>query len=189
MSEPRATYTYYSGGGEVGGSAAASVLNRSHSITAQVTIPEEGAEGVLLAQGGRFAGYSFYIKDKKLYYTHNYVGLREYVLESSIEVPSGETTLKYEFEVTGPPNFAEGKGAAGIGRLFIDEKKVAEDNIPVTTPITFALSGEGLCCGWDSLSPASSAYSGPFRFTGTIKVVDVTCAKAAEAQPPAPPAD
>ncbi len=189
MSEPRAIYTYYSGGGEVGGSAAANVLNRSHSITAQVTIPEKGAEGVLLAQGGQFAGYSFYIKDKKLCYTHNYVGLREYVLESSDEVPSGETTLKYEFEVTGPPNFAEGKGAAGIGRLFIGGKKVAEEKIPVTTPITFALSGEGLCCGWDSLSPASSAYTDDFRFTGTIKKVDVTCAKAAAAQPPARPAD
>ena len=97
--------------------------------------------------------------------------------------------MKYEFEVTGPPNFAEGKGAAGIGRLFIGGKKVAEEKIPVTTPITFALSGEGLCCGWDSLSPASSAYSGEFRFTGKIKKVDVTCAKAAARQVPSRPAD
>ena len=94
-----------------------------------------------------------------------------------------------EFEVTGPPNFAVGKGAAGIGRLFIGGKKVAEDKIPVTTPITFALSGEGLCCGWDSLSPASSAYSGEFRFTGTIRKVDVTCGQPNPKQLPPKPAD
>ena len=84
---------------------------------------------------------------------------------------------------------AQGKGASGTGRLFINGQKVAEKKFPVTVPLTFALSGEGLCCGWDSLSPASSAYSGEFRFTGKIKKVDVTCAKAAVDQPPAMPAD
>ncbi len=189
LAEPRSTFIYYQGGGEVGGTVAANVFNRSHSITAEVVIPEGGAEGVLLAQGGQFAGYSFYIKNKKLYYTHNYVGLREYVLESSSEVPPGERVLKYEFEVTEPPNFAVGKGAPGIGRLFVDGKKVAEGELATTTPITFALSGEGLCCGWDSLSAASSTYRSPFRFTGRIKKVEVTCLESGAEQRPAPPAD
>lgn len=189
LAEPRSTYTYYQGGGEVAGAVAANVFNRSHSITAEVVIPEGGAEGVLLAHGGQFAGYSFYIKNQKLYYTHNYVGLREYTLESSSEVPAGESVLRYEFEVTGPPNFAEGKGAPGNGRLFINGQKVAEGRLPTTTPITFALSGEGLCCGWDSLSAASSAYRSPFRFTGRIKKVDVTLRPAATAHSPPPPAD
>jgi arylsulfatase A-like enzyme len=172
MSEPRTKFTYYSGGGEVG-AAAANVFNRSHSITATVTIPEGGAEGVLLAQGGQFAGYSFYLKDKKLHYTHNYVGLEEYTLTSEKDIPAGETILRYEFEVTGPPDIPAGKGASGIGRLFIGDWKVAEKEIPVTVPISFALSGEGLCCGWDSLSPASTSYESPFRFTGSIKNVVV----------------
>ena len=189
LAEPRETYTYYSGGGEVSSAVAANVLNRSHAITAQVVIPEEGAEGVLLAQGGQFAGYSFYIKDKKLHYTHNYVGQQEYTLDSTSEVPVGERILRYEFEVTGPPNFAQGKGTPGIGRLFVDGKQVAESKIPVTVPIIFALSGEGLCCGWDSLSPASSGYSGEFRFTGRIKKVGVSCKPAASKQPPAAPVD
>ena len=189
LAEPRETYTYYSGGGEVSSAVAANVLNRSHAITAQVVIPEDGAEGVLLAQGGQFAGYSFYIKDKKLHYTHNYVGQQEYTLNSSSEVPTGERILKYEFEVTGPPDFSQGKGTPGIGRLFIDGKKVAESKIPVTVPITFSLSGEGMCCGWDSLSPASSDYSGEFRFTGSIKKVDVSCNPVASKQPPAAPVD
>lgn len=168
---------------------AANVLNRSHTITAKVVIPEGGAEGVLLAHGGQFAGYSFFIKDKKLCYSHNYVGLREYLLESSSGVPTGATNLRYEFEVTGPPNLAEGRGTPGIGRLFIGGRKVAESDLPVTVPLTFALSGEGLCCGWDSLSPASSIYSGEFRFTGTIKKVNVSCSPATSKQLPARPAD
>ena len=175
MAAPRDKYVYHSGGGEVSSSAAANVLNRSHTITAQVVIPEDGAEGVLLAQGGRFAGYSFFVKDKKLHYVHNYVGLQETKVTSSVDVPTGETTLRYEFESTGPPDFAKGKGSPGIGRLFIDGKKVGEQKIPVTVPLAFALSGEGLCCGWDSLTPACSAYEDEFRFNGTLRkvVVDV----------------
>jgi arylsulfatase len=189
LGQPRATYTYHSGGGEVDSSVAANVLNRSHSITADVVIPAEGAEGVLLAQGGRFAGYSFYIKDKKLFYSHNYMGLQEYVVESGAEVTPGKATLRYEFEVTGPPDLAVGKGTPGIGRLFIGPLKVAETEIPITVPIMFSLSGEGLCCGWDSLTPASSAYRGEFRFTGTIEKVDVTCRAPANPQGAATPVD
>ena len=189
LGQPRATYTYRLGAGEVPSSVAVNVLNRSHSITAEVVIPEQGAEGVLLAQGGRFAGYSFYVKDKKLHYSHNYVGLQESVLESNAEIPPGKTTLRYDFEVTGPPDLATGKGTPGIGRLFIGPRKVAEAKIPVTVPLMFSLSGEGLCCGWDSLSPASSGYRGEFRFTGTIEKVDVTCRVPNVAQPAAEPAD
>ncbi len=106
---------------------------------------------------------------------HNYVGLLEFTLTSSVDVPAGETTLRFEFDRTGPPNMAEGKGSPGIGRLYIDGRKVGEKEIPVTVPLAFALSGEGLCCGWDSLTPACSAYRTEFPFTGTIRkvVVDV----------------
>ena len=86
-------------------------------------------------------------------------------------MPAGKTTLRFEFERTGPPNLAEGRGAPGIGRLFINGRKVGQMEIPVTVPLSFSLSGEGLCCGWDSLSPASSAYQGEFPFTGTIRKV------------------
>ena len=150
-------------------------LNRSHTITADVVIPEEGAEGVLLAHGGRFAGYSFFIKDNRLHYVHNYVGVEEFTVTSSIDVPTGEVTLRFEFERTAPPNLVEGKGSPGIGRLYIDGRKVGEKEIPVTVPLAFALSGEGLCCGWDSLTPACSAYRAEFPYAGTIRkvVVDV----------------
>ena len=99
----------------------------------------------------------------------NYVGIEEYAVTSSVELPVGAVTLRYEFERTGPPDFAAGKGSPGIGRLYVDGSKVAEEDIPVTVPLAFALSGEGLCVGWDSLSPASSAYDNEFPFSGTIR--------------------
>jgi arylsulfatase len=176
LGAPRSRYVYHAGGGEVSSAVAANVLNRSHSITADVVIPEAGAEGVLLAQGGRFAGYSLFVKDDRLHYVHNYVGLEEHTVTSSAPVPSGAVTLRYEFERTGPPNFAAGKGSPGIGRLFIDGSQVGETEIPVTVPLAFSLSGEGLCAGWDSLSPAASAYDGEFRFSGTLRQVVVELA-------------
>ena len=176
MGAPRSRYVYYAGAGEVSSAVAANVLNRSHTITADIVIPEDGAEGVLLAQGGRFAGYSFFVKDDRLHYVHNYVGLEEYTVTSSTELPRGAITLRYEFERTGPPDFAAGKGSPGIGRLYVGDSQVGEAEIPVTVPLAFALSGEGLCAGWDSLSPASSAYDGEFPFSGTLRQVVVELA-------------
>jgi arylsulfatase len=173
MAAPRDKYVYRAGGGEVSSSVAANVLNRSHTITAEVVIPEGGADGVLLAQGGRFAGYSFFVKNNRLHYVHNYVGLEEFTITSAIDVPAGDVTLRFEFERKGPPDFAEGKGSPGIGRLFIEGQKVGETEIAVTVPLAFALSGEGLCCGWDSLTPACTAYQDEFRFNGTIRTVVV----------------
>ena len=98
-------------------------------------------------------------------------GLEEYTVTSSAELPRGAITLRYEFERTGPPDFAAGKGSPGIGRLYIDGSQVGETEIPVTVPLAFALSGEGLCAGWDSLSPAASAYDDEFPFSGTIRQV------------------
>ena len=71
-----------------------------------MVIPDQGAEGVLLAQGGRFSGYSFFVKGNRPHYVHNYVDLHEFSLTSSVDVPVGETTLRFEFERTGPPRFA-----------------------------------------------------------------------------------
>jgi arylsulfatase len=173
MGAPRSRYVYHAGAGEVSSAVAANVLNRSHSITADVIVPDGGAEGVLLAQGGRFAGYSFFVKDDRLHYVHNYVGLEQHTVTSWARVPSGTVTLRFEFERTGPPDFAAGRGSPGIGRLYIDGSKVGESAIPVTVPLAFALSGEGLCAGWDSLTPAAYSYDDEFHFSGMIRQVVV----------------
>ena len=85
----RTSYTYYPGTQSVAANAAAKVLNRSHSITAFVEIPEGGAEGVLLAHGGVDSGYAFYMKDGRLKWCHNYVDKERFYVESTEPVPAG----------------------------------------------------------------------------------------------------
>lgn len=169
----RASYTFYPGTAPQNEATTVKTHNRSHSITAQVDIPAGGAEGVLLAQGSKFSGFSFFIQNKKLIYVHNYVGVEEYTITSDTEVPTGPSTLRFEFQVTGKPEVMKGKGAPGIGRLFINGKQVGEGKIPVTVPLAYSLSGEGLAAGRDVGMPVTERYRAPFEFTGALKQVVV----------------
>ena len=104
---PRDRYTYRPDTQSVPNFAAPQVLNRPHSITAEVEIPAEGAEGVLLSQGTAAGGYSFFIKDGKLRYVHNYVGraaARRRIRRRRSRPAS--TQLRFEFEPTGPAGHA-----------------------------------------------------------------------------------
>ncbi|MDQ1253198.1 MAG: hypothetical protein QG646_2348 [Euryarchaeota archaeon] len=168
----RTSYTYYPGTQGVPANAAVKVLNRPHSITADVEIPAGGAEGILLAHGGIDSGYSFYIKGGKLYWVHNYVGKALYSVESSEKMPVGRHLLGFEFEVTGKPDFAKGKGSPGRAKLFIDGKLVGKADVPVTTPLALGLTG-GVTCGSAHGSPVTPDYQPPFEFTGKIHSVTV----------------
>ena len=168
----RTSYTYYPGTQGVPANAAVKVLNRPHSITADVEIPAGGAEGILLAHGGIDSGYSFYIKGGKLHWVHNYVGKALYYVESSENMPVGRHLLGFEFEVTGKPDFAKGKGSPGRAKLFIDGKLVGKADVPVTTPLALGLTG-GVTCGSAHGSPVTPDYQPPFEFTGKIHSVTV----------------
>ena len=87
----RESYTYYPGTQMVPANACPNVLNRSHSITADVEIPKGGAEGALLSAGDVQGGYSFYVQDGKLHYVYNYVGSEFYHVESNVAVPDGRS--------------------------------------------------------------------------------------------------
>ena len=168
----REKYTYYPDTQAVPPNAAAKVLNRPHSLTADVEIPKGGAEGVLLSHGGNEGGYSLYVKDGKLHYVHNYVAKEFFHVASSEAVPEGRHRLSYEFEVTGKAEPLKGKGAPGRGRLYIDGKPVGELELPVTTPLNFSLGG-GISCGVNPGSPVTPDYEPPFAFTGKIYSVTV----------------
>ena len=168
---PRDQYTFYPNLSVVHVSVAPLVYNRPHSITAEVDIPAEGAEGVLMAQGGVAGGYVFYVKENKLHYIHNYLGLKEYKVTSSVDVPEGKSALRYEFEPTGPPQPREGKGAPGRGQLYINGELVGNTEFPTTVPITFGI--EGMSCGYDFGEAVTHEYHAPFAFTGTIRNVQV----------------
>jgi arylsulfatase len=156
---------YYPGAAPQLEYTAINLKNRSHTITAEVEIPASGAEGVLLAHGSWFAGYSLYVKDRRLHYVHNYLGLAEYRISSSETIPSGKHRLGFRFTRTGEHR--------GTGALFLDDRKIGEGEIPRTVPAVIETAGEGLCCGYDSGLPVTPDYKAPFRFTGRIARVVV----------------
>ena len=168
----RTSYVFYPHTQGVPTNATVNVINRPHSITADVEIPVDGAAGVLLSQGGSDGGYSFYVQDGKLHYAYNYVGRNLYYVESVETVPAGRHQLRYEFEVTGKPDIANGKGAPGKGQLYFDSRLVGESNIELTNPLAIGLLS-CIVCGADPGSPVTSEYKPPFPFTGTIHSVTV----------------
>lgn len=168
----RTSYTYYPGTQMVPINAGPNVLNRPYSLTADVEIPKGGAEGALLSAGDVQGGFSFYVQDGKLQYVYNYVGSRFFHVESNVPVPEGRHKLRFEFEVTGKPDFKSGKGAPGVGQLYIDDKLVGQVDIPLTMPLSLGLGG-GIVCGADSGSPVWDKYEPPFRFSGTLYSVTV----------------
>ena len=172
----RNKYIYYPGGAPHFEYTAVNVKNRSHTITAEVEIPESGAAGVLLAHGSYFSGYAFYVKEQRLVYVHNYLGLSEYRIVSEREIPPGKHRLEFRFTRTGEH--------CGKGALFIDGQAVGEGEIPRTIPAVIETSGEGLCCGYDGGLPVTHDYQSPFYFSGKISrvVVEVEAAERQEAE-------
>jgi len=137
-----------------------------------VEIPRKGARGVLLSQGGSDGGYSLYVHGGKLRYAYNYVGRNMYYVESVEAIPTGRHQLRFEFEVTGKPDIANGKGTPGKGQLYFDSRLVGESNIELTNPLTIGLLSS-IVCGADTGSPVTNEYKPPFPFTGTIHSVTV----------------
>ncbi|WP_342379018.1 arylsulfatase [Myxococcus stipitatus] len=175
ISPDRKRYVYRPHTSPAPENVAVHVLNRPHSITAKVDVDGD-VEGVLLSHGGLTGGYTFFIQDRRLHYVYNFVGEREFHIESGVEVPEGRTELRFEFEPTGKPDLEAGKGAPGRGKLFIDGELVAQSDITSTMPLVISL-GEGLTCGRDDNSAVSSRYRTPFAFRGgTLRevVVDVS---------------
>jgi arylsulfatase len=171
VSLPRDSYTYRPNTQSVPFNAAPRVLNRPHSITADVEVPAGGAEGVLLCQGTAAGGYSLFMKDGKLQYVHNYVGRAVYKVQSNIDVPTGRHELRFEFEPTGAPDLMHGQGASGNMQLYIDGTLVGNAEAPMTTPFMF--NPGALTCGSNPGSPVSDDYSSGFKFTGTVHTVTV----------------
>lgn len=170
----RKRYVYHPNTSVVSNKIAARVLNRPHSVTATVKL-ENGAEGVLLAQGGASGGYSFYVKDHVLHYAYNFLGVRHFHIVSKTPVPPGKHELRFEFEPTGKADLANGKGTPARVQLYVDGKLAARGDLPITIPIDIGIT-EGLVCGRDDGSSVTKDYEGPFAFTGELEqvVLDVS---------------
>jgi arylsulfatase len=137
---------------------------RPHRIVARVEIPAGGAAGVLLAQGGRFGGFSLYVQDDRLRYTYNFLGLDRTTVASEPLAP-GPHVVGVEL--------TPGRAIAMEAALVVDGAVVARTEIARTAPFRFALAGEGMCCGYADGTPVSESYEPPFRFTGLLHDVTI----------------
>jgi arylsulfatase len=176
---PRDRYIYYPGTAPVPEGVAVSIRNRSYKILSNITIGENGATGVIFAHGSRFGGHSLFIKDKRLHYVYNFLGIApEQSFVSNIDLTPGKHTVGFEFtrDKAGPNG-----ESLGSGKLYVDDKVVAEGPMK-TQPGKFTLSGDGLCVGYDSADAVSHEYKAPNRLQGgTIAFVGVTVEKASYA--------
>ena len=141
--------------------------NHSHVITAEVEVPKIGAKGVLLTQGGRFGGWSLYLKDGKPTYTYNYLGLQRYTVAATQALPPGKATIRFEFAYDGG-----GLGKGGKGTISVNGKQVAAGRIERTQCCVFS-ADEGADVGIDEGTPVTEAYKVPFKFTGKVSKVTV----------------
>jgi arylsulfatase len=147
--------------------AAPDLKHKSHTITAKVTIPEPGAEGMLFTQGGRFAGYGLYVKDGRLVYHYNLVGVERYTVESQDRIPVGEVTLKAVYVTDADKPFAGAEVA-----LYANDKLIGKGRVEKSIPNRVTLD-ETLDIGFDTGTPVAEGYEMPFRFTGKLRGVTV----------------
>jgi arylsulfatase A-like enzyme len=146
------------------------VKNQSKTITAELEIPRGGANGVILAQGGRFGGWSLYMKDGRPVYTYNFLGHSRYTVAAPSALPAGPATVKLDFAYDGG-----GVGKGGVATLSVDGKTVAEGRIEKTQPLIFS-ADETADVGLDNQTPVAEGIgvgAQQTRFTGTIHKVTI----------------
>ncbi len=145
---------------------APNILNRSFSITAEIEVPEGGGEGMLMTQGGRFAGWGFYLIAGKPVFLYNLLNLARPKIEASDALAPGKHTVEFVFTYDGP-----GFGKGGTGVIKVDGAEVASGKLPHTLPFALETS-ETFDVGSDTGTGVNDAdYSLPFAFTGTIDEV------------------
>jgi arylsulfatase len=164
----RTSLTLYDGMIGMTENAFINIKNRSHSITAEVTIPNGGANGVIISQAGKFGGWSLYLKDGKPTYAYNFLGLQTYKVAATEALAAGKASIRLEFAYDGP-----GVGKGGTGTILVNGKKVAEGKIERTQPSIFS-ADEGADVGLDGETPVSDDYKeGDNKFTGKIQKVTI----------------
>ncbi len=149
--------------------------NKSHAITAEVVVPEGGASGTILAQGGAFGGFSLYMTDGKPAYCYNLFGLQQFKTYGPEPVPSGRHQIRIEFTYDGG-----GLGKGGATALYVDGTKVGEGRVDATVPMVFS-ADETTDVGNDTATPVTDDLEeGKAAFTGKVDWVQIDLGEDAE---------
>jgi arylsulfatase len=169
--------TEFSWSGEITGTPngdAPNILDASYTFTAEVDIPQGGAEGMIVTQGGRFGGYGFYVLKGKLVFLYNFFDVQRTRWEGPDALSPGKHTLEFDFKYDGLGmgtlafNNVSGIGRGGIGVLKVDGNEVARQSMEHTIPLVMQWD-ENFDIGADTGTPVSDDYQVPFRFTGTLE--------------------
>jgi len=165
----------FGGMGRLTESSVIAIKNKSHSVTAEAVVPEEGAAGVIVAQGGAFGGWCLYLKDGKPVYCYNALGMVRFKVEGETAVPTGEHQVRMEFSYDGG-----GLGKGGDVSLYVDGKKAGEGRVAATQPMVFS-GDETTDVGSDGATPVSDDY-GPQdnAFSGQVRWVQIDIDESAE---------
>ncbi|WP_165230943.1 arylsulfatase [Aquisphaera insulae] len=164
----RDRYVYYPGQIALPDGAAPPVLNKSFTVTMQIDIPDQGAEGMIFTHGGLTGGYGIYLKDGKAHFVYNMLALERYTI-STQDLPKGKLSLVMHLAYEGKPGE---RGKPATVTLTANGKPVGEGKLPKTIPLQFSL-GEGVDVGMDTGSAIDFNYKLPFAFTGGIGRVEV----------------
>ena len=163
----------FGGMGRLSESSVVSIKNKSHAVTAEIEVPDGGAQGVIVAQGGSIGGWSLYVKDGKPRYCYNLLGIQRFYVDSDKDVPAGTHQVRVEFDYDGP-----GLGKGGTATLYLDGDKVGEGKVAATAAMIF--SADDTCdVGEENGALVADDYPVPNTFTGEVNWVEIDVSKAA----------
>jgi arylsulfatase len=163
-----ASQLLFGGMGRLSENAVVNIKNKSHAITAQLVVPDGGASGVIIAQGGAFGGWSLYVKDGKPAYCYNLFGLKQTKVYGDAPIPDGDHQVRAEFAYDG-----KGLGKGGTITLYVNGKKAGEGRVEATEPMMFS-GDETTDVGVDSATPVSDDYTPKTsRFNGRVRWVQI----------------
>ncbi len=165
------TQLLFGGMGRLSENCVLNIKNKSHSITAEIVVPEKGAQGVIVCQGANIGGWTLYAKSGKLKYCYNWGGFKNFMVESADALPAGQHQVRMEFAYAGG-----GMGKGGKVTLYTDGKQVGQGNVDATLATIFS-ADDGTDVGEDSGAAISPDY-GPVgnAFNGEVKGVQLSIA-------------
>ncbi len=166
------TQLLFRGMGRLTENVVLNIKNKSHSVSAQLDVPEPGPEGVIIEQGGRFGGWALYAKNGKPAYCYNFAGIKSFTMYGDVVILAGEHQVRMEFKYDGG-----GLGKGGTVTLYLDAKKCGEGRVDVTMPMMF--SGDETCdVGVSTGTPVSTDFSARGNeFSGKVKWVQIDIGK------------
>ncbi|HIK17382.1 MAG TPA: arylsulfatase [Leptolyngbyaceae cyanobacterium M33_DOE_097] len=165
----------FSGMGRLTESSIVNFKNKSHAVTAEVVVPESGAEGVIIAQGGLTGGWTLYTKGGKPKYCYNFYGIDRYTIDGTIPIPSGTHQVRMEFAYDGG-----GLAKGGTVTLYVDGQEAGQGRVDRTEPMLFS-ADETCDVGFEAGSPVTYDYPTPGgKFSGEVNWVQIDVDKDAE---------